>query len=90
MDCWRRNASRHDPSAPTRQPARVSYVPRPYFLESAFEEFNQLSGQLESLILKCCNLLNGPTLEYLSWIMISRILGLEAAHVPQELMHQLL
>jgi (E)-4-hydroxy-3-methylbut-2-enyl-diphosphate synthase len=66
------------------RPANVPYVP-PLLRANLLSKINQLSGQLESRILKCRNLLNGPTLEYLSWIMISGILGLEAAHVLQEL-----
>jgi len=45
---------------------------------------------MESGVLERCNLLNGPALEYLSWIVISGILRLEAANVFLELADLLL
>ena len=40
--------------------------------------------------MKGCDLLNGPALEYLSWIVFSGILRLEGARVLYELANQVL
>ena len=53
-------------------------------------EVDQHSTQLENRVLQCGDLLNGPAFEYLSRIVITGILRLEAAHVIHKLADQFL